>query len=114
MLSEGLRAHHMSKNDDIYIHPCPRDFPTEFVDDQKIDVVDMGLTALKFDLYLPENNEPGPMNGRLTNEIIEHKREIIKPVREEISHDVSLAFDITEITPLRAPSASPTDWRKTT
>jgi hypothetical protein len=104
----------MSKTDDICVHLCPRDFLTEFVDDQEIDVVDMCLTALKFDLDQPENNEPGPMNGRLTNGVIEHKREIVEAVREEISHDLDLAFDITGIAPLRAPSASPTDWRKTT
>jgi L-alanine-DL-glutamate epimerase-like enolase superfamily enzyme len=56
-------------------------------------VVDMGFTALKFDLDLPEDNEPDPMNGRLTNDVIERKREIVEAVREEIGYDVDLAFD---------------------
>ncbi|ELY43613.1 mandelate racemase/muconate lactonizing enzyme family protein [Natronorubrum tibetense] len=56
-------------------------------------VVDMGFTALKFDLDLEMDNDPDPFNGRLTNGAIEHKREIVEAVREEIGYDVDLAFD---------------------
>ncbi len=56
-------------------------------------VVDMGFTALKFDLDLEMDNDPDPFNGRLTNGAIEHKREIVEAVREEIGYDIDLAFD---------------------
>ncbi|WP_440770152.1 mandelate racemase/muconate lactonizing enzyme family protein [Natronorubrum sp. DTA28] len=56
-------------------------------------VVDMGFTALKFDLDLEMDNDPDPFNGRLTNGAIEHKREIVAAVREEIGYDIDLAFD---------------------
>ncbi|WP_134671756.1 mandelate racemase/muconate lactonizing enzyme family protein [Halorussus marinus] len=56
-------------------------------------VVDMGFTAVKFDLDLPGDNDPDPFNGRLTNEAIAHKRDIVAAVREEIGYDVDLAFD---------------------
>ncbi|ODR80386.1 gluconate dehydratase [Haladaptatus sp. W1] len=56
-------------------------------------VVDMGFSALKFDLDLPEDNDPDPYNGRLTNAAIREKREIVEAVREEIGYDIDLAFD---------------------
>ncbi|SEP88834.1 mandelate racemase/muconate lactonizing enzyme family protein [Natrinema salaciae] len=56
-------------------------------------VVDMGFTALKFDLDLEMDNDPDPFNGRLSNGAIEHKREIVEAVRERIGYDVDLAFD---------------------
>jgi len=56
-------------------------------------VTDMGFSALKFDLDLPADNENDPYNGRLTNAAIREKREIVAAVREEIGHDVDLAFD---------------------
>ncbi|WP_276274049.1 mandelate racemase/muconate lactonizing enzyme family protein [Haloarcula litorea] len=56
-------------------------------------VTDMGFSALKFDLDLPADNDPDPYNGRLTNEAIEEKREIVAAVRDEIGYDVDLAFD---------------------
>jgi gluconate/galactonate dehydratase len=56
-------------------------------------VVDMGFTALKFDLDLETDNEPDPFNGRLTNGAIEHKREIVAAVRDEIGFEIDLAFD---------------------
>ncbi|WP_246998135.1 mandelate racemase/muconate lactonizing enzyme family protein [Halosolutus gelatinilyticus] len=56
-------------------------------------VVDMGFTALKFDLDLEADNDPDPFNGRLTNGAIEHKREIVAAVREEIGSEIDLAFD---------------------
>ncbi|QCS42498.1 mandelate racemase/muconate lactonizing enzyme family protein [Natrinema versiforme] len=56
-------------------------------------VVDMGFTALKFDLDLEMDNNPDPFNGRLSNGAIEHKRTIVEAVREEIGYDVDLAFD---------------------
>jgi gluconate/galactonate dehydratase len=56
-------------------------------------VTDMGFSALKFDLDLPDDNDPDPMNGRLTNDVIERKREIVAAVRDEIGYGVDLAFD---------------------
>ncbi|MFC6719227.1 mandelate racemase/muconate lactonizing enzyme family protein [Natrialbaceae archaeon GCM10025810] len=56
-------------------------------------VVDVGFSALKFDLDLEMDNEPDPFNGRLDNAAIEYKREIVEAVREEIGYDVDLAFD---------------------
>ncbi|UHQ98522.1 mandelate racemase/muconate lactonizing enzyme family protein (plasmid) [Natrinema zhouii] len=56
-------------------------------------VVDMGFTALKFDLDLEEDNDPDPFNGRLSNGAIERKREIVEAVRERIGYEVDLAFD---------------------
>ncbi|WP_254532685.1 mandelate racemase/muconate lactonizing enzyme family protein [Natrinema gelatinilyticum] len=56
-------------------------------------VVDMGFTALKFDLDLEMDNDPDPFNGRLSNGAVEYKREIVEAVREEIGYDVDLAFD---------------------
>ncbi len=56
-------------------------------------VVDMGFSALKFDLDMEMDNDPDPYNGRLSNEAIAHKREIVDAVREEIGYDVDLAFD---------------------
>jgi gluconate/galactonate dehydratase len=56
-------------------------------------VTDMGFSALKFDLDLPDDNDPDPMNGRLTNDVIERKREIVAAVRKEIGYGVDLAFD---------------------
>ncbi|WP_416841304.1 mandelate racemase/muconate lactonizing enzyme family protein [Haloferax sp. DFSO52] len=56
-------------------------------------VVDMGFSALKFDLDLAADNENDPYNGRLTNRAIAEKREIVAAVRDEIGYDIDLAFD---------------------
>ena len=56
-------------------------------------VVDMGFTALKFDLDLPMDNDPDRTNGRLTNGAISDKVEIVESVRERIGYEVDLAFD---------------------
>ncbi|SEP24734.1 L-alanine-DL-glutamate epimerase [Halogranum amylolyticum] len=56
-------------------------------------VVDMGFSALKFDLDLAADNDNDPYNGRLTNSAIAEKRDIVAAVREEIGYDVDLAFD---------------------
>jgi L-alanine-DL-glutamate epimerase-like enolase superfamily enzyme len=56
-------------------------------------VVDMGFSALKFDLDFESDNENDPYNGRLTNAAIERKREIVEAVREEIGYEIDLAFD---------------------
>ncbi len=56
-------------------------------------VVDMGFSALKFDLDMAADNEPDPFNGRLSNAAIRDKREIVEAVRAEIGDDVDLAFD---------------------
>ncbi len=56
-------------------------------------VVDMGFSALKFDLDMEMDNEPDPMNGRLSNAAVRKKREIVEAVREEIGYEIDLAFD---------------------
>lgn len=56
-------------------------------------VVDMGFTALKFDLDLPMDNDPDRTNGRLTNGAISDKFEIVESVRERIGYEIDLAFD---------------------
>ncbi len=56
-------------------------------------VVDMGFSALKFDLDMEMDNEPDRTNGRLSNAAIHRKREIVEAVREEIGYEVDLAFD---------------------
>ncbi|QHS16744.1 mandelate racemase/muconate lactonizing enzyme family protein [haloarchaeon 3A1-DGR] len=56
-------------------------------------VRDLGFSALKFDLDLPSDTHPDRTNGRLTNDAIEEKRRIVAAVRDEIGHDVDLAFD---------------------
>lgn len=58
-------------------------------------VHDLGFTALKFDLDINHHdNYPDPYNGRVSNAAIEHKRQIVEAVREQIGYDVDLAFDI--------------------
>jgi L-alanine-DL-glutamate epimerase-like enolase superfamily enzyme len=56
-------------------------------------VLDLGFDALKFDLDLPADNDPDPYNGRLRNDDVEHKREIVAAVREAVGPAVDLAFD---------------------
>jgi gluconate/galactonate dehydratase len=56
-------------------------------------VVDMGFSALKFDLDMETDNEPDPMNGRLSNAAVRQKREIVEAVRDEIGYEIDLAFD---------------------
>lgn len=56
-------------------------------------VRDMGFTALKFDLDMPMDNEPDPYNGRLTNEALNYKVEVVEAVRDAIGYDIDLAFD---------------------
>ncbi len=56
-------------------------------------VIDMGFTALKFDLDLPADTDLDPVNGRLTNGAVREKQRIVEAVREEIGYDVDLAFD---------------------
>lgn len=58
------------------------------------EVVELGFTALKFDLDQPFDNDPDPFNGRLTNDLIERKVEIVEAVRDRIGDRVDLAFDI--------------------
>ena len=55
--------------------------------------VDLGFTAIKFDLDVPADNEPDPMNGRLQPTDIESKVEIVSRVREAIPPEVEVAFD---------------------
>lgn len=57
------------------------------------EVLDLGFTALKFDLDTPIDNEPDPFNGRLSNAAIQHKVETVEAIRDEIGYEVDLAFD---------------------
>jgi L-alanine-DL-glutamate epimerase-like enolase superfamily enzyme len=56
-------------------------------------VADLGFTALKFDLDIASDNDPDPYNGRLRNDDVHRKQEIVEAVREEIGYDIDLAFD---------------------
>ncbi|MFB6173720.1 MAG: mandelate racemase/muconate lactonizing enzyme family protein [Halobacteriales archaeon] len=58
------------------------------------DVVDMGFTALKFDLDQPFDNAPDPYNGRVSNAAIERKVETVEAIRAAIGYEVDLAFDV--------------------
>ncbi|MFB6219790.1 MAG: mandelate racemase/muconate lactonizing enzyme family protein [Halobacteriaceae archaeon] len=53
---------------------------------------DEGFDALKFDLDAPADNENDPVNGRLTREAIERKREVVAAVEDAVP-GVELAFD---------------------
>lgn len=57
------------------------------------EVLDMGFTALKFDLDTPMDNNPDPMNGRLSNQSLEHKRKVVETIRNAVGSEVDLAFD---------------------
>ncbi|MCU4751430.1 mandelate racemase/muconate lactonizing enzyme family protein [Halobacteria archaeon AArc-curdl1] len=58
-------------------------------------VKNMGFTALKFDLDIDSyDNVPDPYNGRISNEALEHKRQVVEAVREAIGYEIDLAFDI--------------------
>ncbi|QLG49829.1 mandelate racemase/muconate lactonizing enzyme family protein [Natrinema halophilum] len=56
-------------------------------------VKEMGFSALKFDLDMPIDNRPDPFNGRLSNEALDRKVEIVSAVREAVGDDIDLAFD---------------------
>jgi len=56
-------------------------------------VVDMGFSAIKFDLDVPEDNEPDPYNGRLTNDVLNRKVEVVGAVRDAVGDGIDLAFD---------------------
>jgi L-alanine-DL-glutamate epimerase-like enolase superfamily enzyme len=58
------------------------------------DVVDLGFTALKFDLDQPADNDPDPYNGRVSNAGMRRKVETVEAVREAVGPDVDLAFDV--------------------
>lgn len=55
--------------------------------------VEKGFTALKFDLDIPLDNEPDPFNGRIDNESLYRKVEIVEAVRETVGDELDLAFD---------------------
>lgn len=57
-------------------------------------VVDMGFTALKFDLDQPFDNHPDPFNGRVSNAALERKRETVSAIRDAIGYEIDLAFDV--------------------
>ena len=56
-------------------------------------VVDMGFTALKFDLDQPFDNHPDPYNGRVSNAALARKVETVAAIRDAIGDEVDLAFD---------------------
>lgn len=56
-------------------------------------VVDMGFSALKFDLDQPFDNHPDPFNGRVSNASIDRKRETVAAIRDAIGSRIDLAFD---------------------
>jgi gluconate/galactonate dehydratase len=57
-------------------------------------VVDMGFTALKFDLDMEMDNRPDPYNGRVSNESLGRKVAVVEAVREAVGDGVDLAFDL--------------------
>ncbi|KYH24934.1 D-xylonate dehydratase [Halalkalicoccus paucihalophilus] len=57
------------------------------------EVIEQGFTALKFDLDTPIDNDPDPVNGRLSNAAIEHKVETVAAIRDAIGDRIDLAFD---------------------
>lgn len=69
-------------------------YSVEAYADEAERVVDMGFTALKFDLDQPFDNRPDPYNGRVQNEDIRRKVETVEAIRNRIGYDVDLAFDV--------------------
>ena len=57
-------------------------------------VIDMGFTALKFDLDQPFDNHPDQYNGRISNAALEQKRETVEAIRNAIGYEIDLAFDV--------------------
>lgn len=58
-------------------------------------VLDMGFTALKFDLDIDHHdNYPDPYNGRVSNAALDHKQKIVAKVRDTIGTSIDLAFDV--------------------
>ncbi len=55
--------------------------------------VDLGFSAIKFDLDMPGDTAPDRVNGRLQPEDIDAKVGIVAAVREAIPPDVEVAFD---------------------
>jgi len=56
-------------------------------------VVDMGFDAIKFDLDTPQDTDPDPYNGRLTNAAVNHKVAVVDAVRDAVGDEIDLAFD---------------------
>lgn len=57
------------------------------------EVVDRGFSALKFDLDTPMDNHPDPVNGRVSNASLTHKRNVVAAVRDAVGPDIDIAFD---------------------
>ena len=70
------------------------DYTAEAYADEAERVLNMGFTALKFDLDQPFDNHPDPFNGRVSNAALERKRETVAAIRDRIGYDVDLAFDV--------------------
>ncbi|ESS12601.1 MAG: L-alanine-DL-glutamate epimerase related enzymes of enolase superfamily [uncultured archaeon A07HR60] len=80
--------------EDGYHEPAAEDaYAVEAYADEAERVVDMGFTALKFDLDAPYDNSPDPYNGRVSNSAMERKRKTVEAIRDRIGYDVDLAFD---------------------
>jgi len=78
-----------------YHSPAAEDaYSAEAYAENAREVVDMGFSALKFDLDQPFDNHPDPYNGRVSNAAIERKVETVAAIREEIGSEIDLAFDI--------------------
>lgn len=56
-------------------------------------ILDMGFDAMKFDLDTPMDNEPDPFNGRVSNESLAHKVEVVETLRDAVGNKIDLAFD---------------------
>jgi L-alanine-DL-glutamate epimerase-like enolase superfamily enzyme len=58
------------------------------------EVVDAGFEALKFDLDVPTHDEYDEANRRMNNAAIEHKRQLVEAVRDEVGYAVDLGMDL--------------------
>ena len=51
------------------------------------------FSAMKFDLDTPTDNDPDPVNGRLTSADVEAKRAVVAAVTDAVGTDAEVAFD---------------------
>jgi len=62
--------------------------------DEAARVLDMGFTALKFDLDMEMDNQPDPYNGQVSNKAMQRKIDVVDEIRQSVGYDVDLAFDV--------------------
>ena len=55
--------------------------------------LELGFEAMKFDLDTPADNEPDPVNGRLSAAAVAEKAEIVAAVTEAVGDAAEVAFD---------------------